>query len=59
MQTPNTTQHEQADAADRHEMEAQPRALSDLELALVVGGISVSEIVVTKPTDVASTHFYR
>src|SRR5262249_8034804 len=44
------------EAADRHETEATPRALAAMELAGVVGGIAVSEIAVTKPTDCASTN---
>ena len=38
MQTPSTTQPEQAETADRHDAAALPRALSDVELATVAGG---------------------
>jgi len=44
MQTPNPTQHAQADATDRHETEARPQALSDKELATVVGGLNFTKI---------------
>ena len=56
MQTHNTTQNGQAAAADRNDAAATPRALSDLKLATVVGG--VSEIVITKPTDCHSTNLF-
>ena len=38
METHSTSQHAQADAVDRNNAEAMPRALSDLDLDTVVGG---------------------
>ena len=44
MQTDNTTQDAQTEAVDRNDAEVMPRALSDLELHAVVGGLNYTKI---------------
>jgi hypothetical protein len=44
MQTDNTTQDAQTEAVDQNDAEAMPRALSDLELHAVVGGLNFTKI---------------
>lgn len=59
MQTDNTTPHEQAYAVDRHDAEAMPRALSELDLEHVVGGkVIFQDILVTSKMDKPSPLLY-
>ena len=59
MQTPSTTQHEQAYAADRNEAEAMPRALSELDLEHVVGGkVTMKDFHFTSKVNKASPLLY-